>query len=464
MTEKETLIGARADTATSMAGFRGVGFGNNQHRHTFPGCLIFDELRQLVVGHIRNNAVHPLAFGFLPDTLEVSQHDSRASFFGFIHYLSANLVAGIVHLTLLSMPDFLNSVDKFPLPKPLSQSCVVPTYPPNFLAEELGLNIITATDGGQVSFPKVYSKETARIDNRFTHFSLNCQVDKPDVLSSNELGFPQRAIIRNRAVGLEPQPDATSDPEAWKLEPVRSDISIMPLKPDDIAAQDKRVVSMFRGLNLLNEPLRLLPSSRIEVFSLTMNSPLEVLIFLLQDILLTASRSNNLSLDCLLNQHLNLTLSLNVLADGFIGDIACCRNQITVCPERGYFLELGKLTPEIVGAAPLESLDQFMYCHLRITGNEQVQVVGLYFQSQYLHLLFLGYLSKNHSQSIFNFIYKHWPPPLRAPDEVVVYEIDLICRMLIFHTVYSILLIYTSANTEKVGTPHSSPALKYGAF
>lgn len=48
MTEKETLIGTRAETATAMAGLGGVCFWNDQHRYAFPLSLIFNELRQLV--------------------------------------------------------------------------------------------------------------------------------------------------------------------------------------------------------------------------------------------------------------------------------------------------------------------------------------------------------------------------------------------------------------------------------
>jgi hypothetical protein len=464
MTEKETLIGARAKTATAMAGFGGVCFRDDQHRHALPGCLVFDELRQLVVGHTGYDTVHPLASGSLPDTLQVSQHDSRACLFCLLHYLAGNLVADGIYLAFLGIPHFLNSAQQQPLPKPLSQPCVVSPNPPDFLTEKLGVDTITATDGGQVSLPKVYSKETVRIDSRLIHLSLNGQVDKPSVLSFNELGLSQRAINGNVTVGLQSQPNTTSHPKTGELKPAWGDIGVPSLQTNNVPAQDKRVVPMLGMLNLLKKSLCLLPGSRIEVCPLAMNDTLEALVFLFQNIPLPASWRYDFGLNCLLNQHLNLTLSLDIFADCLIGYIPRRGNEVAISPEGRDFAKLGKFTPEIAGAASLECLDQLMHGELGIARNKQVQVVWLYFQSQYINPLLLCYLLKYLPQLGFHFIYQYLAPPLRTPDEMIVYQIDLICRMLIFHTVYSILLFYTSVNTEKGDTPHSSPALKCGAF
>jgi hypothetical protein len=253
-------------------------------------------------------------------------------------------------------------------------------------------------------------------------------------------------------------------PKAGELKPAWGYIGISFLQSDNIPAQDKWVVSVLGILNLLEIPLRLLLGSRIKVCPFVMNDGLEALVFLLQNLSLTACRGCDFGLDCLLNQHLNLALSLDIFTDGIIGDIPRRRDEITVSPEGWELEKLGKLTPEIVGTAPLECLYQLVNHHLGIAGDEQMKVVWLYLQSQYINPLFLCHLLENFHKPLFDFIYQHLASPLRTPDDMIVYQIDLICRMLILHNVYIVLLINTSVNTEKGGMPHSSPALKCGAF
>lgn len=131
--------------------------------------------------------------------------------------------------------------------------------------------------------------------------------------------------------------------------------------------------------------------------------------------------------------HLSPLLSLNVLSDGLIRDVTCRGHEITVCPQGGQLQERREFTPEIERTPPFESLYQFVYCHLRRARDEQMQVVWLYLQRQHLNFLFFSYTSDNGVQSLFNVPHKHLPSSLRAPDEMIVDEVDLVCRMFVFH-------------------------------
>jgi hypothetical protein len=144
--------------------------------------------------------------------------------------------------------------------------------------------------------------------------------------------------------------------------------------------------------------------------------------------------------------HLSSLLCLDILADCLIRDIARRRDEITVCPQGRQSQERGELTPEIERTAPFESLHQLVHGHLRRARDEQVQMVWLYLKCQYLNLLLFSYASNNGVQSLFNIPHEHLPSTLGAPDEMIVDEIDLIRRMLIFHSVYSIAQINITVN------------------
>ena len=93
-----------------------------------------------------------------------------------------------------------------------------------------------------------------------------------------------------------------------------------------------------------------------------------------------------------------------------------------------------------------------------------MQMVWLYLQRQYLHLLLPRHILKDGLQPILDAVHQYLASPLGAPDKVVVYEIDLIPRMFVFH-VCRLSHFYTKVNClRKENEPHSSPALKCGAF
>jgi len=162
--------------------------------------------------------------------------------------------------------------------------------------------------------------------------------------------------------------------------------------------------------------------------------------------------------------HLYPRLGLDILPDSLGTHITSSRNKVGISPERRKFEEMGEFLSQIVGASTLKCLNQLMNCHLGITRNKKVEMVRLYFQSQYFNLLFLCDILKNYLQAFLNFLYQYWSSPLRAPYNVVVYQIYLVCRMLILHIVYSIAQINKRVNTKTGGLAHSSPAINCGAF
>ncbi len=106
MAKKETAIRTRAKRATAVAALGSISLWDNQNRDSIPSCLILDKLSQLVVGHIRDDTVHPFAFGILSDTLEVAKDNNRIRLPGLIDYPPTNLMADVIDLFLLSMPYF----------------------------------------------------------------------------------------------------------------------------------------------------------------------------------------------------------------------------------------------------------------------------------------------------------------------------------------------------------------------
>jgi len=303
MTKKETLIGTRANRATAVAGFRGVGFWNNQHRYAIPGCLVFNKLGQLIVGHRGDDTVHPLAFSSLPDALQVSQNNGRVSFPSLIHYLPRNLMTDSINLSLLGMSYFLDDIEQLSLPQPLSQPGIVSPNMSNLLAQELGLDTVVATDNTEVSFPQIHSKDMASVYNRFGDLSLDSEVDKPAILFLDEFCFPKGTILRNITMRFKPKPDATSYPKARELKPIRSHFGPLFLQPDNIPAKDNRVVSMLWAFNLLKKPLCLLLGSRIKVSTIAIKGILEGLIFPQKKLLLSPGWLYDLRLNRLFCQH-----------------------------------------------------------------------------------------------------------------------------------------------------------------
>ena len=167
MAEKQTLIGTSAERATAMAGLRAISLGYDQHGDSIPESLVFDELCQLVAGHTGDDTVHPLAPGSFSDALEVSQHDNRACFSGFVDYLAGNLVADGIDLSLLGMPYLLDDIEEIPLPQPLSQPSIVSPNSPGFLTQELGSDTLTTTDSCQIPLSQIHSKDRLLFDNGF---------------------------------------------------------------------------------------------------------------------------------------------------------------------------------------------------------------------------------------------------------------------------------------------------------
>jgi hypothetical protein len=78
-----------------------------------------------------------------------------------------------------------------------------------------------------------------------------------------------------------------------------------------------------------------------------------------------------------------------------------------------------------------------------------VQVVGLYFQCQYSHPLRISYFLQNGLQPCLDAPHEYLAPPLRAPDEMIVDQIDLVCRMLVFHDVYRIPRINNNSKRKE---------------
>ncbi|GFP27436.1 hypothetical protein HKBW3S33_00849, partial [Candidatus Hakubella thermalkaliphila] len=269
MTKKETLTGARAKTATAMAGFGGIGLRNDYYGYAFPGCLVFDELSQFIVGHTRDDAVHPSTFGLLSYSLKVSKDDNRASLFGLVDYLPTDLVADVIDLPLLSRSYFLDDAKELSLPQSLSKPTIVSPNASDLLAQKLRINTITATDSSQIPLPKVYSKDRTLIYNGSRNFSLDSQMNSPAILSPDKFSLPERAIQRNIAMRFKPQPDTTSNPKDRKFKPPGCYLSISPFQSNDISAQDKRIVPMLGKPNLSQKSLGLLFGSRIKVSLLT---------------------------------------------------------------------------------------------------------------------------------------------------------------------------------------------------
>jgi hypothetical protein len=163
-------------------------------------------------------------------------------------------------------------------------------------------------------------------------------------------------------------------------------------------------------------------------------------------------------------QHLFPRLSLNVFANGLVGNIPRCGDKVAVSPHRGQLQKLWKLSPQIIRASALKCLNQLVYRQLGIAGHEKMKMVWLYLQRQYLHLLLSCHILKNGLQPILDAIHQYSASPLGTKDKVVVYEINLIARMFVFH-VYSLSHFNTNVKSyRKENEPHSSPALKCGAF
>lgn len=301
-------MGTRAKAATAVASLGGISLWNDYNRYAIPGCLVFDELSQFIVGHIGDDAVHPSTFGLLSNSLKVSKDDNRAGLSGLVDYLPTNLVADVIDLPFLSMSYFLDDAKELSLPQPLSKPTIMSPNASDLLAQELRAGAVVATDNTEISLPQVYSKDRALIYNGFRNFFLNGEVDKPAVFPLNELSFSKRAIVRNATMGLKPKPDTTSNPKDRKFKPIGSYLSLSPFKSNDISAKDKRIVPMLGKPNLSQKPLGLLFGSRIKVSILTMKDILEGLIFLLQKLLLPFSRLYNLGLNRLFYQHLLFTL------------------------------------------------------------------------------------------------------------------------------------------------------------
>jgi len=459
MAKKETLIGARARTATTVADLRGISLWDNQYCHTIPGRLIFDELCQLVVRHRRDDAVHPLASGSLPDALQVSQHDGRAGFFCLVHYLPGNLVADSIDFSLFAIPYFLNYTEKFSFAKPLSQPGIVSPNSPDFLTQKFGVDTITATDGGQVSLPKVYSKEMGRIDSRLIHFLFNNQVNKPSALSFNELSLSQRANIRNITVGLKGQPDTTPYAKTGELEPIWGNIGILSLQTNNVPAQDQRVVPMLGALNLLKESLRLLPSSRIEVCPLPMNNTLEALVFLFQNIPLPACRVDDFSFDCLLDKHLLFALCFNIFSDSLRTHITSSGSKIGTCPHTGHFSKMWKLLTQYPRSITFKTKGYLMNSQIWHSIHKKMDMVRVYLQSYHLYAKLGSFFSKKLIKPIFNFIHQYLPPPPGNPDEMIVDQRDRVSTMSIILSHKHILAYF-----KEGGKGQFIPQLKHGGF
>ena len=464
MTEKQTLVGTSTPTAAAMAGLRAISLCYDQHRNAIPESLVLDVLRQLEVGHIGYNTFHPLALGALPDTLEISQHDNSIVLLSLIDYLAGNLVADGVDLSLLGMPYLFDDIKELPFLESLSQPSIVSPNSSGFLAQKLGLDTITTTDSCQIPLSQIYSKDRLLFDNRFNNVLLNCEMDKPRVLVPDKLCFPQGTISRDCAMWLEGKPDAALNTKAGELEPVCRQLGISLFKADNITAKDNRVMFVFGGFNLLLESLCLLLGSRIKIGFLPMQSLLKRGVFLLQNLSLSVRRVYNFRLNCLFYQHLLFTLSLNIFADSLVRNIPCRGDKVAVSPHRGHSEKLWKLSPQIIRTSTLKCLKQLVYRQLGIAGYKKMHMVWLYLQRQYLHLLLPRHILKDGLQPILDAVHQYLASPLGAPDKVVVYEIDLIPRMFVFH-VCRLSHFYTKVNClRKENEPHSSPALKCGAF
>jgi len=120
---------------------------------------------------------------------------------------------------------------------------------PDFLAQKLGLDTLTATDSCQIPLSQIHSKDRLLFDNGFNDVLLNRKVNKPTVLSPDKLCFPQRTVGGNFAMGFECKPNTALDSKTGKFEPVCRQLGVSLFKADDITAKDNGIVFVLGGLS-----------------------------------------------------------------------------------------------------------------------------------------------------------------------------------------------------------------------
>lgn len=85
-----------------------------------------------------------------------------------------------------------------------------------------------------------------------------------------------------------------------------------------------------------------------------------------------------------------------------------------------------KFFSEKIRTSPFECFNKLMNSHLRRTRNKQMNMVWHYFKCKNINLFFLSNLIKDSHKPFFNLLNKYRSPSLWTPNEMIVYEVDLI--------------------------------------
>ena len=83
-----------------------------------------------------------------------------------------------------------------------------------------------------------------------------------------------------------------------------------------------------------------------------------------------------------------------------------------------------------------------MYRNGWISRDEKMKMVRLNFKGKNFNTFFLSNFLNNIFKYILNASNENWLSSLWTPYHMIVYKIDLITRIFVFHSVYSLSLIY----------------------
>lgn len=113
-------------------------------------------------------------------------------------------------------------------------------------------------------------------------------------------------------------------------------------------------------------------------------------------------------------------LAFDVFLDGFDGYAPGRDYEIRICPQtRQTAFKVGKLFTELVGTCPLDELNQPMNTELRVTTNQQVNMVRHDFHFNELLSPFFNYLKNDSFKTLIYWWGKHTTPVFRAKHHVI---------------------------------------------
>lgn len=128
-------------------------------------------------------------------------------------------------------------------------------------------------------------------------------------------------------------------------------------------------------------------------------------------------------------------LLLDIFLNSFRADISCCAVEGRSCPQRRHSLQMWEFLPQMMRGPSFDQSSHVSRKRLRITSDEQMNMIWLNCQVQNLPSILIYYFFSDLFQAVTNWTYQDFPAALGTPNNVVDDQMDCVLFMdiLMYH-------------------------------